>query len=390
MKNGYNKILTENLTPSYIFDIDVFNSHIKNVAEILGEKITLCYSIKANSFLIKDIPEEIKYLEVCSPGELTICENTGTNLKNIIFSGVNKQESDVKRAISDGVEIFTVESLSHAEIINYCAAEAGIKVKTIIRLTSGNQFGVDKETFRYIINKRSEYKNLNITGLHYYSGTQKKKASVIEKELNQIDEFLEELKTNYDFHASHVEYGPGLACCYFGNYNENSDYDLLREASVYLKKFALKYNLTVEMGRFFASCSGTYFTQIKDLKKSGEVNYAICDGGIHQLKYYGQTMAMQVPHIEVLNPSGNETKAYSLCGSLCTVADVLVRKAELSGVANGSILAFKKCGAYSVTEGSALFLSRELPYVFSYSTEHGLTMLRDKSETNSMNTPLFE
>lgn len=46
---------------------------------------------------------------------------------------------------------------------------------------------------------------------------------------------------------------------------------------------------------------------------------------------------------------------YTLCGSLCTVADVLVREVKLKKLEIGDILEFAHCGAYSVTEAPALF-----------------------------------
>ena len=46
----------------------------------------------------------MQWLEVCSPGELTICENTGIDLGRIIFSGVNKTQEDVERAMAVAVD----------------------------------------------------------------------------------------------------------------------------------------------------------------------------------------------------------------------------------------------------------------------------------------------
>ena len=60
-------------TPLYIFDADAFQKRAAQVKNALGEKIRLCYSMKANPFLLRCLPEEIAMLEVCSPGELTVC-----------------------------------------------------------------------------------------------------------------------------------------------------------------------------------------------------------------------------------------------------------------------------------------------------------------------------
>lgn len=129
-----------------------------------------------------------------------------------------------------------------------------------------------------------------------------------------------------------------------------------------LIEFSKKYKLGIEMGRFLSSGCGIYATKVVDIKSNDEINYVICDGGIHQLKYYGQTTAMQVPNIEVLNKS-QTTDNYCICGSLCTVADVIAREANLPSLNINDILLFQRCGAYSITEGSSLFLSRGIPAV---------------------------
>lgn len=374
-------------TPSYVFNIDVFLKRISEVRKSFSNSINLCYSIKANPFLTASTPKDIKYLEVCSPGELTICEKKGVDLTSIIFSGVNKTKEDVIRALNDNVGIFTAESLYHVEIINECAVNENKVVKLIIRLTSGNQFGMSEKDLLSVIEKRDSYKGLDIIGLHYYSGTQKKKASVIEKELNTLGLFIDRLKEEYNFTTKHLEYGTGMACDYFSENSEEIDMKLLEEVAPVVNTFAEKYPLNIEMGRFFASPVGKYYTKVMDIKSSEETNFLICDGGINQLKYYGQTMAMQVPHIEVLNKSNDETKDYYICGSLCTVADVLVRKATLKGVGKDSVLTFDRCGAYSACEGIALFLSRELPAIYLYNEENGLSLIRDIILTDPLNTP---
>ena len=148
--------------------------------------------------------------------------------------------------------------------------------------------------------------------------------------------------------------------------------------------FAEKYPLGIEMGRYLAAPCGTYASRVMDIKNNSDTNYIICDGGIHHLKYHGQTMAMQVPEMEVLNTSA-ETKPYCICGSLCTVADVLVREVELPIVSRNDVILFHRCGAYSVTEGSALFLSRKMPEVYLYNEVTGLEKMRSFVDAADIN-----
>ena len=379
-------------TPSYIFDIDAFREQIRRVKEAWGE-IGLCYSIKANPFLVGKTPDEIDWLEVCSPGELVICKEKGVDPKKILFSGVNKTKQSVREAFDYGVGIFTAESILHAELIDQEAKTRNTNAKTLLRLSAGSQFGMSEEDLTKILaaQKDGAYANLQIIGIHYFSGTQKTKVKEIEKELHALDAFLQRLKEQYTFVPEQVEYGTGLGVEYFVSAkdeisDQEKDLQLLADAAPVLKEFAEKYPLTVEMGRFFAACCGSYYTAVVDLKTTNEITYVICDGGLNHLKYQGQVMGMHVPQIRVLQKEeAAATKPYCICGSLCTTADVLVRKAFLPDLSIGDVLVFEKTGAYSVTEGLALFLSRELPAVY-LREGIGLTEVRPVTPVHTLNS----
>lgn len=50
-------------------------------------------------------------------------------------------------------------------------------------------------------------------------------------------------------------------------------------------------------------------------------------------------------------------------GSLCTINDIIVKQMPVSNLQVGDVFIFKNTGAYCMTEGISLFLSRELPEV---------------------------
>ncbi len=96
-------------------------------------------------------------------------------------------------------------------------------------------------------------------------------------------------------------------------------------------------------------------------------------GGCHQLNYDGQIKGMYEPYVKVLpkevsvkvaevsKNKNAEEKTWKVCGSLCTLNDVLCNEITLKGLEKGAILVFERTGAYSAMEGMALFLSHELP-----------------------------
>lgn len=417
-------------TPYYVFDTDEFAKRAAMIRAALdckgGRRIPLCFSIKANPFLLHRLPAGLDHVEVCSPGELEICIALGVKPESIIYSGVMKEKCDIERAVSYGAGILTCESIRHAALISEVMLEciqegaheaefAETKAQVILRLTSGNQFGMSLEDIEYIISHPDEFKGITVMGIHYYSGTQKSLRK-INKDLEKIKSALSILKEKYGFEPQLVEYGPGLCVEYFEEDWQEKEKQSLDEAAEVLRKFAEEYPLGIEMGRFLAASCGKYYTQVKDLKSTGDANYAILDGGIHHLNYFGQRMAMQVPPISIYRAdeiyfgeklgeikgaagsigntfngcevSENEERTvveftelpdtdYTLCGSLCTVADVLVREVKLKKLELGDVLEFGHCGAYSVTEAPALFLSRQLPAVYAYSKEYGYECLRE-------------
>ena len=391
-------------TPYYVFDTDEFAKRAAMIRAALdckgGRRIPLCFSIKANPFLLHRLPEGLDHVEVCSPGELEICIALGVKPESIIYSGVMKEKCDIERAVSYGAGILTCESIRHAALISEVMLEciqegaheaefAETKAHVILRLTSGNQFGMSLEDIEYIISHPDEFKGIVVIGIHYYSGTQKSLRK-INKDLEKIKSALTMLKDKYGFEPQLVEYGPGLCVEYFEDDWQEKEKQSLDDAAEVLREFAEEYPLGIEMGRFLAASCGKYYTQVKDLKSTGDANYAILDGGIHHLNYFGQRMAMQVPPIKVYagEVSENEEKNgveltelpdtdYTLCGSLCTVADVLVREVKLKKLELGDVLEFGHCGAYSVTEAPALFLSRQLPAIYAYSKECGYECLRE-------------
>ncbi len=373
----------ENLsTPAYYFDTDVFEKRIDFVSRELSG-IPLTFSIKANPFLLSHLPQGLRHVEVCSPGELKICKAYGIPGSRIIYSGVNKELEDVTEAIEYGVDIATAESILHVELEQAAAEKAGKKQKVILRLTSGNQFGMSVSDLLRILANQEKYPNLDMYGIHYYSGTQKKKRQ-IDKNFEKLDAALNLFKEETGFVPRLVEVGPGLSVDYFKPPYDETEEAALAECKDTILAFSEKYPLGIEMGRYLAAPCGTYATQVMDIKNNSDTDYIICDGGIHHLKYYGQTMAMQVPEMEVLNAS-TEGKTYCICGSLCTVADVLVREAELPKVSRNDVILFHRCGAYSITEGSALFLSRKMPEVYLYSEAKGLERMRSFIEAADMN-----
>ncbi len=393
MEHNVMKIVQEKFSsPSYVFDLDLLKERMELIKECLGDKIVPCYAMKANPFLIQPMDAYTDKYEVCSPGEYEICHRTGIAPEKIVVSGVNKNYESMDRimALSKGAGVFTMESEEHYAVLAEVCKKHNTSIKVLLRLSSGNQFGMDKETLEKVLISVNENPHMEVEGIHFYSGTQKKPKKV-EKELVMLEEYAGYIKETYGITLKELEYGPGLSVTYFKTDSPLDAKEQLLELKAQLDSITAYEHITIEMGRFIASCCGYYFTKVIDVKHTEGVNYAIVDGGIHQLNYYGQIMGMKVPNMEVMKADGtliesNDTMPWNVCGSLCTVNDVILKGAELPDLEKGDYFVFENCGAYSVTEGMAMFLSRELPQILFYSKENNFTVIRETVETNIFNS----
>ncbi len=408
-------------TPAYVFDIDALSKRMRSVRDIVGDTVGLCYSIKANPFLIPAMLGLVDRLEVCSPGELEICKNLKVPPEKIIYSGVVKTEENVLEAAQYGVGTLTAESKKHVRLINEQGLRDGVRYRVLLRLNGGSQFGMSEEDLQDVLKDIKNLKGIIIEGIHYFVGTGRGKLKQQQKELSMLEELMGRVagilaeaygdaesgggeafdKATFDGAAKKLcklEYGPGLPFPYFEGDSFEDTLAPLKELAPVLKEIAKKTELTIEMGRFFASECGYYLSRVMDIKSANGVNYCLIDGGINHINYYGQIMGMKVPVIKHF-PGGKaadgetatetaiagEKTKYAIAGSLCTTADIPVREIEFNGLSEGDLLVFCNIGAYSVTEGLYMFLSRNMPGIFLY--EDGKTrMVREAIHTSELNT----
>ena len=387
-------------SPAYIFSEQDFIDRMQLVREAFGETVDICYSIKANPFLLSVLPDGFTNIEVCSPGELEICKAFRIDPSRIIFSGVNKSAEEVGRALDYGVTLLTAESYSHLDNISSEASKRGITVDVLVRLSCESQFGMDKSDVFKVIAQRDSYPGIRITGIHYFTGTQKTRPKEIIKEMTRLGKILDRLEEELGYVPERIEYGTGLAVDYFTDEADEKESARLSDVAESIRELSARVHVTVEMGRFFAAPCGYYVTKVVDAKTNDGINYAIVDGGLHQLKYDGQIQGMQIPvitHIKGENAAasalpqeadgGQPDDKWTLCGSLCTTADVIARGASLPGLSIGDSLVFHRTGAYSLYEGFSLFLSRDLPSIYVLDRAGGLHLMRSRIETAQFNQP---
>ena len=383
-------LTTQYGTPLYVFDINVLRRRIAYLRNSLPG-VRLCFAVKANPFLLQELRGFADRFEVCSPGEAEICNRAHIPAAQQVISGVYKTPSVMEKMIAqgNGPRLFTVESVRQVRLLSGLAEQYRKPINVLLRLTSGNQFGMEEQEIVQLVQEREEYPLVCIRGIQFFSGTQKTSLKRLRRELEAVDTFVCALQETCGFTVQELEFGPGFPVNYFQGQAFDED-AFLAGFSGLLAGLRCGARVTLELGRSIAASCGSYLTRVVDIKQNRGQNYAIVDGGMHQMVYYGQSMAMQHPQCRIYPPRSGDAENWNLCGSLCTVNDILVKQLPVAGLKCGDVFAFGNTGAYCMTEGISLFLSRALPRIVLLRAEGAPLLVREALPTDRINTSHYE
>lgn len=344
-------------TPIYGYSGSRFSRNILALRDMLGEEIRICSSVKANPWLNvwRDNPADL--IEVCSLGEWNYCMQNSVKPERIVFGGVLKLFSELSCIVPMLPHRVSVESEAQLRMISQVAQEVSCEVNVLLRFSSGNQFGMDREDLLRVIRNANDYSCVRIRGLHYYSGTQKRLTNQIAPEIEKLVSVVEECGDA----ITELEIGPGFGVPLFTEEDQTLYMDYLRKYALELQKLSSRWKITVECGRLLTADAGVYITKICESKRNSGREYRIVDGGIHHLQYYGQNVGRRCPYVFCLE--GGAPCTVSVCGSLCTSSDILIKDVELCGCGEEDHLVFCNAGAYCLTESMIMFLNRDMPCV---------------------------
>ena len=146
---NYENILSKYSTPLFIYDCDKLEQRVNYLKNMLDTD--LCYAIKANSFVIKEIEPLVSRIEICSYGEYMICKDNGVKNDKMVLSGVNKNYDEFEKIIKEENNIlrYTIESITQFNMLKELSNKYKKNINILPRITSGNQFGITKEELYY-------------------------------------------------------------------------------------------------------------------------------------------------------------------------------------------------------------------------------------------------
>jgi diaminopimelate decarboxylase len=331
-----------------------------------GRKVQICYAMKANPALgvIQVFVQAGCGFDIVSGGELERVLAAGADARKIIFSGVGKTRTEMRRALEVGIGCFNVESEAELEVLNEVALACGKKAPVSIRVNpnvdpkthpyistglKGNKFGIAHERVVQTYQRAASLAGLAVVGIDCHIGSQ----------ITQVAPYLDAVDRMLDLVAAieaagiplhHIDFGGGLGINYSGDAPPAAD---ALWGQLLAKLDARGYgqrDLMIEPGRSLVGNAGVCVTEALYLKPGEQKNFLIVDAAMNDLPRPAMYQAFH--EIVPLVPRTDLAKStWEVVGPICESGDWIGHDRELA-VQQGDLLAVLSAGAYCMSMAS--------------------------------------
>ena len=356
-------IIKEHGSPCYIYSRATFERHWRAFDEALSAHDHLvCFAVKANSNLaVLNILAKLgSGFDIVSGGELERVLAAGGEPGKIVFSGVGKTATEMRRALDVGIRCFNVESEAELVLLNDVAVEMGtiasisirvnpdVDAKTHPYISTGlkeNKFGIDINLAPETYDRASKMTNLKIEGVDCHIGSQLTETRPFIDALDRVLTLIDQL-ADMNINIHHLDLGGGLGIQYR---DENPPLPTEYAEALSAKLVGRDLQILLEPGRAIAGNAGILVTQVEFLKSNGEKHFAVVDAAMNDLMRPALYSAWQ-DIIPVNNKEGHSQR-YDIVGPICETGDFLGKDRALI-IEAGDLLAVRSSGAYGFTMSS--------------------------------------
>ena len=353
-------------TPLYVYSKGAMLAALQAYQRgFTGRNTQICYAVKANSSLsvIQVFAQAGCGFDIVSGGEIERVLAAGGQADRIIFSGVGKTRSEMRRALDVGIGCFNVESEAELEVLNEVASSMGVRAPVSIRVNpnvdpkthpyistglKSSKFGVPHEQVLPTYQRAAALNGLRVIGIDCHIGSQiTQEAPYLEAVERMID--LVQAIEAVGIPIQHIDFGGGLGINYNGETPPDAE-QLWKKllAGLDARGFGQR-RLMIEPGRSLVGNAGVCLSEVLYLKPGAQKNFCIIDAAMNDLP---RPAMYQAYHQIVPLQSRNTTPVtWDVVGPVCESGDWIGHDRALA-VQAGDLLAVLSAGAFCMSMAS--------------------------------------
>lgn len=359
------EIIAQYGTPTYIYSRAALERNwyaFENAFS--GYPHLICFAVKSNPniALLSVMARLGSGFDIVSQGELERVLIAGGDPAKVVFSGVAKSYTEIKRALEVGIRCFNVESEAELRRIDQVARELGkiapislrvnpdVDARTHPYISTGlkeNKFGISVDDARNVYRLAKSLPNINVEGMDCHIGSQLTELKPFLDATDRLILLMEQLKQDGIF-LKHLDLGGGLGV----KYCDETPPSPAEYVTALLEKLNNYSGLEIilEPGRAISANAGILVTKVEYLKHNQDRRFAIVDAGMNDMirpALYEAYMQL----IEVDRRSSHQKRIYDVVGPICETSDFLGKQRGLS-VTEGDLIAVCSAGAYGAAMSS--------------------------------------
>lgn len=351
-------------TPCYVYSREALTAAYQTFDRAFaGRDHLICYAVKANSNLaILNLLARLgSGFDIVSGGELKRVLKAGGDPQKIVFSGVGKNQDEMRAALAAGILCFNVESEMELLSLNQIAQKMNkvapvslrvnpdVDAKTHPYISTGlkeNKFGIPMtEAERIYHTAAQELTHIHITGLDCHIGSQLTDIEPFIEASNKMLALLDRLEKQ-GLHIEHLDLGGGLGI----RYDQETPPSIQEYVAALCESVGQrKQRLLIEPGRALVGNTGLLLTRVEYLKHAPHRNFAIVDAAMNDL----MRPALYDAYHEILPAvkKSGELTTYQVVGPVCETGDFIGHDRKLN-LAKEDLLAVMSAGAYGMSMSS--------------------------------------
>jgi diaminopimelate decarboxylase len=358
-------------TPVFVTDEADVRSRCRDYTDAFGEGAGVFYAAKAfcSRAVLRWVSSEGLGVDVCTGGELEVALSAGLDPATITMHGNNKLPAEISRAVGAGVGHVVVDSYEEIARLAFVAAEAGRRVRVLVRVTTG----VEAHTHEFMATAHDDQKfgfslgsgaadeavrrvlacpDLAFAGLHSHIGSQIFDTAGFEVAAHRVLELARRIQAEHGVAIAELDLGGGFGIAYTFEDDAPDVHSLAKSLrSIVTRQCAEaglpEPRLTIEPGRAIIGPSTVTLYEVGTIKDvDGLRTYVSVDGGMSDNI---RTALYDASYTCVLasRSSAAPPMLSRVVGRHCESGDIVVRHAYLpSDLAPGDLLAVAGTGAY--------------------------------------------
>jgi diaminopimelate decarboxylase len=377
-------------TPLYLYDRATLDASVKTYLQALAAYYPsashITYAGKA--FLCKAIAEWTQtqdlLVDCTGEGEIAIAVAAGVRRENILVHGVNKSLTDIKSAIENAGTI-VVDNLTELKRIDAILSEAknlrigvrdssaallsqsdlnlwlrllpGVAVRTHHSHTQTGQedskFGMTRQEILEAAEFCREH-HLPLKGIHFHQGSNFRDPEPLISAIDIALDLAKEIGFGEEWHfcpgggwgvAYHEDELPNPSIEDYVRGIAESVIDGCRQRGLQLP------HLHIEPGRSLIARAGVAIYRVGAVKRRGEKNWLLIDGGMADNPRYALYGA-KYSCLTVSGPGRERNEKVSIGGPYCESGDIMIEDLWMPKVEEGELIAIPVAGAYHMSMAS--------------------------------------